>query len=274
VTLTSEMGGRLPGDPVEIGRRSRTDVRKVRHDVLWFPTFFTWDDSAKCWRSERLERQAAKYQRKVVVARINGNESDPEMGDGHDHDTDSGHDPEMGAENYPEMGDITPVSQTQTQTLKEITTPTPSGSGGESKGKGKGSRKPRTPKPEATNVDPFVAYSLEVSTATNEVAKCTPAEDRDGRLITVDPGKVAQRITQILKDHPKLDGTILVEAWKMYLARKPKQTKAPQYYFGKQENQSNGEGANWLPDAILLWHVRQKQATTPPPGPEPTIESA
>jgi hypothetical protein len=268
----SEMGGRLPGDPQEIAKRSRLDVRKVRHDVLWFPRFFVKDIFDGSWRSERLEKQAAKYSRKIDTARQNGKLSNPEMGElpPLDLTPEMGGiiPPELGDGGNPHIGDYTRGSQTQTQTQEKSTSPTPPQAEGGQRGKGK---KPRTSrKSKAENADPFVAYSLEVSRATIEVVNACPLEDyADGRKITVDPGKVADRIDGILKAHPKLDGAILVEAWKSYLLRKPKQIKAPQYYFGALEHQSNGEGANWLPDVRLLWHLRQ----THPPPQEPESNS-
>ena len=266
--VCSEIGGRLPGDPKEIAKRSRIDVRKVQRDLQWFPVFFVWDIPDGSWHSERLEKQALKYAKKVDSARNHGMNAHPEMGELPPLDLT----PEIGVAPTPEIGvgDDPPIrshtrgTQSQAQ-LKDVPPLVPPGGGKRNRRR----RAESEPKP-----DPFVAYSPEVAKATNEVCNSCPRKDpTDGRKITVDPGKTAERIDRILKEHPKLDGLILVEAWKAYMAREPKMLKAPQYYFGEEEDQSHGLGANWFPDVKLLWHIRQKNQ--PPPSPsEPLAQPA
>jgi hypothetical protein len=85
------------------------------------------------------------------------------------------------------------------------------------------------------------------------------------------------RISGILQDHPKLDGPILVEAWKRYVAKSPEKLKAPQYYFGKKEDQDSDKAANWLNETLMLFRIRTKaqaeaKALPPPPEPPPAPE--
>jgi len=98
--VLSEMGGKLPADPVEIGKRSRVDVRKVKSDFAWFPTFFTFSLLDGCWHSERLERQAEKYKKKLDVAREVGKKGNPHLGGAPLPQSD----PYMGVDGTPEMG--------------------------------------------------------------------------------------------------------------------------------------------------------------------------
>jgi hypothetical protein len=271
--VMSEMGGRLPGDPAEIARRSRLDVRKVRHDVSWFPRFFIQDISDGSWRSPRLEKQAVKYAKKTYVARVNGKPGRSKIGEVPAPEIDPymgvDHHPEMGAIEDPEIGVYGYASQTQTQTQKEKdTTPTPPQAEGEPMGLPKPGRVSRRKRAKAPKPDPFQGYSPEVTETTNGVLNSCPRVDpNDGRSISIDPGKVAERIDGILQDHPKLDGAILLQSWLGYLARKPKHVKAPQYYFGEAQHQANGEGANWFPDVRLLWHLRLKQEAQAPSPP-------
>jgi len=49
---------------------------------------------------------------------------------------------------------------------------------------------------------------------------------------------------------------LLTMAWKDYLASDPKSIKAPQYFFGKAEDQGPN-GANWYPWAKAIFVRRQ-----------------
>ena len=115
--VLSEMGGKLPGDPVEIGKRCRVNVRKVKGDFAWFPTFFTFCLVDGCWHSERLERQAEKYKKKLDVAREVGKKGNPHLGGVPLPESDPymGVDgtPDMGVANTPQSGVIAGVFQSQ-----------------------------------------------------------------------------------------------------------------------------------------------------------------
>ena len=257
--VLSEMSGRLPGDVQEIAKRSRTDVRKVKRDIAWFPTFFRYDAETNTWHSDRLERQALKYANKVESARKHGNSTNPELGGAPDPESDDyrGVDqtPEMGAAQDPDSEDIVRGTQTQTQ-IKEVPPLTPPQAEGKSRGKVRRSRG------QEAKPDDFsdAGYDPEVAKVCTAVVNSTPKQDTDGRPIPLEVGKLATRVEGILRDHPKLDGDILIEAWLGYLKRKHRSLKAPHYYFGEEKHQSNGEGANWHPDVKLLWHMRCKAA--------------
>jgi len=277
--VMSEIGGRLPGDPAEIARRSRVDVRKVRHDLSWFPTFFIKDETDGTWRSVRLEKQVAKFAKKVEVARENGKSAHPEIGAIPPPDFDpylgASAPPEMGANHDPEMGDIARGTQSHTQSLKEetktTTTPlTPLGGAAVAAAvPASRARRPRTPRPPRIAplvLDPTAPIDPSVIAATEAIAAATPTRDRANRPVRVDRATIASRLTQILHDHPRLDGPKLAQAWVDYVDTNPYGIKSPSAFFGHQEN--NGDGANWLPFTTVVWH-RESHRRVSPPTPQP-----
>jgi hypothetical protein len=70
------------------------------------------------------------------------------------------------------------------------------------------------------------------------------------RAIRVDIGMLGTRLEGIIAQMPESE-PYLVQAWRSYVASKPIALKAPQYFFGKQENQI--DGANWKPWARVCF---------------------
>ena len=109
-----------------------------------------------------------------------------------------------------------------------------------------------------TKQETLAMFSPDLSTLVNSIAKITPKEQPDHSLIRLDVAKLADRLDGLRKESPpELTDSILLKAWEDYLASKPKMFKAPQNFFGKQED--NGDGANWKPWARLAYHKLQKE---------------
>lgn len=97
---------------------------------------------------------------------------------------------------------------------------------------------------------------VEILAAVNAIMDMTPSMDRENRKIRAARPEVLIRVQGILSEREKVGPDILVEAWKNYLASDPKSIKAPQYFFGKAENQGEN-GANWYPWAKAIFVRRQ-----------------
>lgn len=99
---------------------------------------------------------------------------------------------------------------------------------------------------------------MEVLHAVGQIVKLTPKTDTDGREIRVIRGEILTRAQTILAEHPSATPDILVMAWENYLKTRPTKIKAPQYFFGKKEDQGS-TGANWYPYAKAIFVARQQQ---------------
>lgn len=97
---------------------------------------------------------------------------------------------------------------------------------------------------------------IEILAAVNAIMALTPIEDQGGRKIRATRPEVLTRVQGILASHTSIAPSDLVEAWKNYLDSNPRSIKAPQYFFGKAENQGTN-GANWEPWIKGLFVRRQ-----------------
>lgn len=109
---------------------------------------------------------------------------------------------------------------------------------------------PQTPNPKSkkrSRVDGLTAeVPMEILLAVNSIMDSTPIEDQGGRKIRAVRAEVLNRVQGILASHTAVAPDDLVEAWRNYLDSNPRSIKAPQYFFGKLENQGPN-GANWEP---------------------------
>ncbi|MBA4274816.1 MAG: hypothetical protein C0436_04085 [Alphaproteobacteria bacterium] len=107
---------------------------------------------------------------------------------------------------------------------------------------------PQTPNPKSkrrSRVDDLTAeVPIEMIDAVNSIMALTPIEDQGGRKIRATRPEVLIRVQGIVTSHSAITPGDLVEAWKDYLNSSPRSIKAPQYFFGKAENQGPN-GANW-----------------------------
>lgn len=277
--VLSEIGGRLPGDPAEIARRSRIDVRKVRADVLWFPRFFFYDISDNTWRSDRIEKQAAKYAQKVDRARNHGNHAYPEMGDvpAPEFDPYVGADkrPEMGANSDPDLGDIAGGTQTQIQSLKSTPSPncppTPHAAAGGAAAE-EGGVPPKAPKRTRQQKQADSLLAVEDVTeadikAGTTLRDCWRKNDPlDGRIITCDMGKLVPRLASIRMRQPLFTLEVLVQAGQAYCANKLQRYKSPEYFFSLQaEPHSSKPPFHEIASAIV--NRNRMKASAPAPIP-------
>ena len=142
------------------------------------------------------------------------------------------------------------LSESESETEKESTpSATPQGSRGEPKPKRRG---------KIPADDLGVQPPLEVLNAVGRIVELTPRADSDGRVIRTVKPEVLERMTRILAEFPSATPEILVQAWESYLRTRPQRIKAPQYFFGRQEDQGE-TGANWLPFARGIF-IAQQQA--------------
>jgi hypothetical protein len=97
-------------------------------------------------------------------------------------------------------------------------------------------------------------FSDEVATLTNDVLDACPSVQPEGGLIRTDPGLLGSRLEGILAQGTgkQITPEILLCAWRLYLESHPKFVKAPQYFFGKQDDQKP-DGANWHPWARVAY---------------------
>lgn len=147
--------------------------------------------------------------------------------------------------------DLRSQEQEQEQEKEQETTPLPP----------KGGRKRREPKPEP--VDSLgQPIPVEFVEAVGRIVDACPGEDRDGRKIRVTRGDVLTRLMEIRKNHPAVTLEILVQAWLDYLASQPAHIKAPQYFFGKAEDQGPN-AANWMPYARAVYVRMQLEQEIP-----------
>lgn len=142
----------------------------------------------------------------------------------------------------------------QSQSTEKESTPsaTPQGSRGEPKPKRRG----KIPADDLGAQPP-----LEVLDAVGRIVELTPQVDSDGRKIRVVRSEVLIRVMRILAEHTSATPGILVQAWEAYLRTEPRMVKAPQYFFGRQEDQGDG-AANWYPYAKGIFIARQRAGVT------------
>ncbi|HWQ09415.1 MAG TPA: hypothetical protein VN436_09920, partial [Holophaga sp.] len=254
--LMADNGGTLPRDVSDFAAISRVDVRKVRADFQWLPKFFGVTEDGKSWRSDRLEKEAQKYAKKVDRARNNGRGSYPEIGAHNAPDFA----PEMGPDEHPEMGGAgTTQNGGVTLTLKKIYPLTPASGGtaaaaGSNQPKAKRSRRPKAPEqPAGLSLE----TKPEIMALANEILDACPVKqpqgDRQGNRIRRDPGLVAVRLESILGSVQGVTPQILALAWKLYVESAPTTLKAPQYFFGLASDQGSQDAANWYPWAKLAY---------------------
>jgi hypothetical protein len=118
--------------------------------------------------------------------------------------------------------------------------------------------------------DPFGAYTPEVAAAANGIMELCPKNDLGGREIHPNGQKLALRLTEIMKAHPKVTAALAIQAWVDYMATKPQALKAPQYFFGKAEDQKSSDAANWYEYMKYIFHkitMAEKAAAAQPPAP-------
>jgi uncharacterized protein YdaU (DUF1376 family) len=141
-------------------------------------------------------------------------------------------------------------------------------------GQGQGTEKESTPsttsqgsrgtKAKKARVDDLGAQPpMEVLNAVGQIVKLTPKVDTDGREIRAIRGEILTRVQTILTEHPSATPEILVLAWENYLKTRPTKIKAPQYFFGRQEDQGS-TGANWYPYAKAIFIARQQEVALAP----------
>lgn len=123
-------------------------------------------------------------------------------------------------------------------------------------------RRPRTPKElQPSLLDQIPAENL--IHAVNQIINLTPMTDLSGRPIRVVAAELLERVQARLSEHPSATPAIMVEAWADYLATNPQCLKAPQYFFGKKEDQKGGElSANWYDYAKAIFvrnHKKQQE---------------
>lgn len=104
---------------------------------------------------------------------------------------------------------------------------------------------------------------LEVLNAVGRIVELTPQVDSDGRKIRVVRSEVLIRVMRILAEHTSATPDILVMAWENYLKTRPTKIKAPQYFFGRQEDQG-ATGANWYPYAKAIFIARRQEVPLAP----------
>lgn len=147
------------------------------------------------------------------------------------------------------------LSESESETEKESTpSATPQGSRGEPKPKRRG---------KILADDLGAQPPLEVLNAVGQIVKLTPKVDTDGREIRAIRGEILTRVQTILAEHPSATPEILVMAWENYLKTRPTKIKAPQYFFGRQEDQGS-TGANWYPYAKAIFIARQQEVALAP----------
>ena len=120
-------------------------------------------------------------------------------------------------------------------------------------------KRKRNPKVDDLGAQP----PMEVLIAVGQIVKLTPKVDTDGREIRAIRGEILTRVQTILTEHPSATPDILVMAWENYLKTRPTKIKAPQYFFGRQEDQGS-TGANWYPYAKAIFIARQQEVPLAP----------
>lgn len=141
-------------------------------------------------------------------------------------------------------------AETEAEAEKETTPPAPP------RGEPKPRRRGKIPAD-----DLGVQPPLEVLNAVGRIVELTPQVDSDGRKIRVVRSEVLIRVMRILAEHTSATPGILVQAWEAYLRTEPRMVKAPQYFFGRQEDQGDG-AANWYPYAKGIFIARQRAGVT------------
>ena len=252
--VMQENEGRLPKDAALLARCCRLDKRKVNGDLLWLPLFFSTSECGQFFRSERLERESAKYRKKVDIARNNGKNRTHDIGDGQEPSGALVANPEIGGGDPPRNGGVT-------LTHKEITPKPPSGSAG---GGGRKARKAKETTPISLEIPPAIVEAV------NAVLVACPKEQPRGKQIgariRLDPGLLADRLEALMNRAPAaLDLSLLQECWLAYLASAPETVKAPQYFFGSKADQ-DANGANWHPWARQVFRKRNAASVASAPA--------
>lgn len=242
--------GAIPSDPAALSRLvpGTTPKQMLKH-MLSLAAFFS---ASECHpgmlESIRLKAELNAYETKVERLRETGRRGGlAPKANAKANASDSG------KQMLKQMG---PEEEGEEEREKEVLPPTPSAAR-----KGRSPRKPRgvaeKPKDEPIIPQPVVD-------TVNEIYFLTPSQDSDGRIIRVDVATLAERIRGLMAGNTAITPDLLVESWRDYLGSKPLKIKAPQYFFGKRED--NGEGANWHPYAALIWHNRAKANQTEVPA--------
>lgn len=133
---------------------------------------------------------------------------------------------------------------------ERITPPTPSK---------EGEPKEATPAPKRrrTRTEVLAPYPKEVSDIVNGLVEKWPAQQPgDGKPITADIPKLAERIDLLLKE-PNVTRAVLEQSAEMYLSEQKRFYKHPQFFFGI----GNGESAHWLTYARMVVHQQSREAT-------------
>lgn len=102
-------------------------------------------------------------------------------------------------------------------------------------------------------------YSEDVRTVVNACFDIWPRVQRDGKPIRVDTSQLAVRVDLILGS-VDITPANLVLAAKKYLESEKLAIKAPQYFFGKQEDQAPN-AANWKDYARMVYHQARSVET-------------
>lgn len=226
----------LKDDPDTLARRAVVDVRAMRKHWPALRSFFIETPDGLVsdrMEKERTESRATSESRRLGAQKTNEKRWGKRVAEVSPTD--------RSAIAQRPIERIAEVSLSESESDTEITTPLPP----------KGGRRRREPKPEP--VDSLgQPIPVELVESVGQIVESCPREDRDGRKIRVTRGDVLTRLMEIQKTHPAVTLGILVQAWTDYIASQPAHIKAPQYFFGKAEDQGPN-AANWLPYARAVY---------------------
>lgn len=249
-----EEGG-VPSDPATLGVMLGIPAKAMRSHCGWIGRFFVPhpSDPSKMI-SPRLEMDREEADNKGSKARESALQRWNKRKANVDANASPNASPNAMRTHVPTQCEQVCVSDAgQGQGTESTTPPTPP------RGEPKPKRGPRKGKIPADDLG--IQPPIEVLDAVGRIVELTPQVDSDGRKIRVVRSEVLIRVMRILAEHTSATPGILVQAWEAYLRTDPRMVKAPQYFFGRQEDQGDG-AANWYPYAKGIFIARQRAGVT------------
>lgn len=246
--------GSIPSDQEDLGVMLGIPAKAMRTHYEWITRFFVEDpkDSSRLV-SPRLEMDREEADAKGSKARESALQRWNKRKANVDANAYANASPNAMRTHVPTQCEQVCVSDAgQGQSTEKESTPSTTSQGS------------RGTKAKKARVDDLGAQPpMEVLNAVGQIVKLTPKVDTDGREIRAIRGEILTRVQTILAEHPSATPDILVMAWENYLKTRPTKIKAPQYFFGRQEDQGS-TGANWYPYAKAIFIARQQEVPLAP----------